>query len=288
MAATVINGGSRGPVVTFSGGEEASCVLDGFTLTGGKVGVSCRDASPTIRNCTIGSNGPNAIEFWEGSEPPTIIDCAILGQVVEVSDPTLVAHWKLDEAEGDIAYDSAAANDGTVHGDPVWQPSGGKVDGALAFDGTDDYVSTPFILDPAAGAFSVFAWIKEGAPGQVIISQADRTIFGTTISPGSAWLSTDPAEGKLMTELQGPGQTGGPLASQTVVTDGGWHRVGLTWDSSNRILYVDDVEVARDTQPQFGSSREGLYIGAGNNLEPGSFFSGLIDDVRIYNRAVTP
>ena len=148
--------------------------------------------------------------------------------------------------------------------------------------------STDFVLNPAYGAFSVFAWIKEGAPGQVIISQADRTIFGTTISTGSAWLSTDPAEGKLMTELQGLDRTGGPLASQTVVTDGGWHRVGLTWDSSNRILYVDDVEVARDTQPQFGSSREGLYIGAGNNLEPGSFFSGLIDDVRIYDRAITP
>jgi N-acetylneuraminic acid mutarotase len=206
----------------------------------------------------------------------------------EFNDPRLVAYWKLDETEGSIAYDSAGYHDGTLYGEPLWQPAAGAVAGALAFDGTDDYVSTDLVLNPADGPFSVFAWIKEGAPGQVIISQADRTIFGTTISTGSAWLSTDPAEGKLMTELQDPGQTGGPLASQTVVTDGGWHRVGLTWDSSNRILYVDDVEVARDTQPQFGSSRTGLYIGAGNSLEPGSFFSGLIDDVRIYNRAVTP
>ena len=194
----------------------------------------------------------------------------------------------MDETEGTTAHDSAGAHDGTVHGDPLWQPAAGQIDGALHFDGIDDYVSTDFVLNPADGPFSVFAWIKEGAPGQVIISQADRTVFGTTISTGSAWLSTDPAEGKFMTELQGPGQTGGPLASQTVVTDGGWHRVGLTWDSSNRILYVDDVEVARDTQPQFGSSRAGLYIGAGNNLEPVSFFSGLIDDVRIYNRAMIP
>ena len=33
---------------------------------------------------------------------------------------------------------------------------------------------------------------------------------------------------------------------------------------------------------------EGTYTGAGGNLKPGPFFSGLIDDVRIYNRAVTP
>jgi hypothetical protein len=37
-----------------------------------------------------------------------------------------------------------------------------------------------------------------------------------------------------------------------------------------------------------GSSAGGLYIGAGTNLEPGSFFSGLIDDIRIYNRAIAP
>jgi hypothetical protein len=53
-------------------------------------------------------------------------------------------------------------------------------------------------------------------------------------------------------------------------------------------LYVDDVEVARDTQAQFGDSASGLYIGTGKNLEVGTFFSGLIDDVRIYDRAITP
>ena len=91
-----------------------------------------------------------------------------------------------------------------------------------------------------------------------------------------------------MTQLEGIGRAGCPLTSQTVVTDGGWHRLGLTWDGSNRILYADGLEVAKDTQAQLGGSAEGLYIGAGKNLEAGSFFSGLIDDVRIYNRAITP
>ncbi|MHC4174743.1 MAG: LamG-like jellyroll fold domain-containing protein [Planctomycetota bacterium] len=55
-----------------------------------------------------------------------------------------------------------------------------------------------------------------------------------------------------------------------------------------RILYADDVEVTKDTQPGLEGSAGGLYIGAGNNLDASSFFSGLIDDVRIYDRAVTP
>jgi hypothetical protein len=80
-----------------------------------------------------------------------------------------------------------------------------------------------------------------------------------------------------------------PLISDFVITDGLWHRIGFVWNGSHRTLYVDDVEVAIDTQVQTGlaSAYGGLHIGAGKNLEPGSFFSGLIDNVCIYDRALT-
>ena len=92
-----------------------------------------------------------------------------------------------------------------------------------------------------------------------------------------------------MTELKYMGRTGGrSLSSQAVIADGNWHHVGLTWDGNNRILYVDSVEVARDTQASLAGSTGNLTIGAGSGLAPGSFWSGLIDDVRIYDRAVKP
>jgi sialidase-1 len=303
VTATVINGGHRPSVVTFSGGEEASCLLAGFTITGGISGIYCRDASPTIRNCVIRSNGPNAIEFWSGYEPPTIIDCNITGQTAAVKDPRLIAHWALDEQDGDIAYDSASDCNGTLIGSPIWQPTGGMAAGALSFDGIDDYISTPFVLNPAGGVldtetniwvkgglfnteaniwvkggvFSTFAWIKGGEPGQVIISQAN----------GVNWLLADPAEGNLMTKLKSNEELAAALTSNFIITDGLWHRVGIVLDGFNRILYVDGVEAARDTQIGLESSEGGLYFGAGKNLEPGSFFSGLIDDVRIYDRALS-
>jgi hypothetical protein len=93
--------------------------------------------------------------------------------------------------------------------------------------------------------------------------------------------------GALMTELKQSGRSGKPLVSGAVITDGVWQRVGLVWDGANRILYVDDVEVAKDTQTSLVASAGGLYLGAGSTLAPGSFWSGLIDDVRIYERAVT-
>jgi len=91
-----------------------------------------------------------------------------------------------------------------------------------------------------------------------------------------------------MTELAEPGRSAGPLLSETTIADGEWHRIGLVWDGSNRTLYVDSVAVAQDVQDSLVSSYNGLYIGAGKAMEPGTYFSGLIDDVRIYNRVVSP
>ncbi|MEJ2702369.1 MAG: S8 family serine peptidase [Sedimentisphaerales bacterium] len=196
----------------------------------------------------------------------------------EIPEMGLIAYWKLDETEGDIAYDSAGTNGGTVYGDPAWQPDSGMIDGALQFDGVDDYISTNPALNPADGSFSIFTWIKGGTPGQVIISQTD----------GANWLLADPSGGQLMTELKGSGRGAAALLSKTTVTDGNWHRVGFVWDGSDRTLYVDDVEVARDTQSDIGSSEGGLYFGAGCTLAPATFLSGLIDDIRIYNRAICP
>ena len=93
-----------------------------------------------------------------------------------------------------------------------------------------------------------------------------------------------------MTEFASAGRGDGPLLSQAVITDKQWHRIGLLWDGSQRMLWSDGVVVAEDTPTGLGASDGGLYIdiGVGKDFTPGSFFSGLIDDVRIYNRAVSP
>jgi hypothetical protein len=196
----------------------------------------------------------------------------------EIDDTTLIAHWALDETQGIIAYDSAGENDGTLYGEPLWQPDGGKIDGALQLDGIDDYISTDFVLNPADGPFSVFAWIKGGEPGQVVLSQTG----------GANWLSANPSEGKLMTEIVPPTTRSPlpPLVSETRITNGNWHHIGFVWDGMHRTLYVDGVVAAEDTQNNLAGSSNGLYIGAGKNLDAGTFWSGLIDDVRIYNKAL--
>ena len=246
-----------------------------------------RDGNVDIKDLMI------LIENWGQEEPSVdiaplpdgdgIVDKQDLDLLMEywqeeIPEPDLVARWKLDETEGIIAKDDAGINDANIIGDPIWQPNGGQIDGAIQLDGIDDCVTTGFVLNPVDGPFSAFAWIKGGAPGQVVLSQINV----------ANWLLAEPAEGNLMTELKSSGRTGKPLQSQTNITDGNWHRIGLVSDGSNRTLYIDDIAVAQDTQDHLKGSNDGLYMGCGKAMEAGTYFSGLIDDVRIYNRAVRP
>jgi len=205
----------------------------------------------------------------------------------EIYPTELIAYWKLDDTEGIVAENSAGDADGFLFGEPVWRPADGKQGGALELDGIDDHLISNFVLNPADGPFSVFIWIKGGAAGQNLICQADGTGSGET------WLGIDSASDCLMTGLV-PAPLGRyitqPLISQTVVADGQWHHIGFVWDGSHRFLYVDGMEVATDTNAlaPLKYCNGGLYIGTSKTLDTGTFFSGLIDDIRIYDVALTP
>jgi len=236
------------------------------------------------------------IEHWEQDDPmcdiaprPSgdgVVDALDLEFLMSywgqpVDDPLLLSHWALDEAEGMIAYDTAGVNDAYLVGEPVWQPDAGAVGGALMLDGVDDYAFAPTGLSPADGQFSVFVWVKGGEPGQVILSQSN----------GANWLGADADTGCLITELMPPAVgrfQPEPLKSESVITDGNWHRIGFVWDKASRSLYVDDILAAKDTQDNLSGSSGVLNMGCGANSAAGTFWSGLIDDIRIYKRAVSP
>jgi hypothetical protein len=153
------------------------------------------------------------------------------------------------------------------------------INGSMMLDGIDDYIDIPFILDPSKGSFSVFAWVYCWMPGQAIISQ--KGFYGGT------WLGIDPS-GKLMTGFSD--MYSGALVSETRITDVQWHHVGFVYDTDtfHRLLYVDGMLVAEDSRVVSSlPSDGGLYIGASKDLGAGTLFSGFIDDVRIYNQALS-
>lgn len=243
----------------------------------------------TVASTIIDSKGVDTTVNFDGTEEPNSI---LSGFAITSSDPALEeAYWKYDETEGSIAYDSTPyERDGTLKPNypsncPTWDEDG-KVGGALDFDGTDDYVSMDFILNPAEGSFSSFLWMKGVGTWDVLLTQRDGG--GGT---GRIWLGIN-SYGKLMTYIQNSG--GGPLhASSGIINDNYWHHVGVVWDwdeqsqLGKRYLYVDNKIVAQDNSgiSALESSTGGMYVSRHKN--GGSHHNGLIDDVRIYRRALS-
>jgi hypothetical protein len=93
-------------------------------------------------------------EGCEGGSPTTIRDCTF----IPPESDDLIGYWKFDEGEGTVVYDSSGrGHNGELFNGPDWAT--GIIDGALNFDGIDDYVdfSTNF---PLTSTISAFAWIK--------------------------------------------------------------------------------------------------------------------------------
>jgi concanavalin A-like lectin/glucanase superfamily protein/PA14 domain-containing protein/peptidase C25-like protein/BACON domain-containing protein len=224
------------------------------------------------------SGGDNLAVAWQGPGiDRQVIDGAYLSAGLLAYRPqTLVSYWQLDETSGTMANDAAGDNDGTLMGDPTWQPSGGKIEGALDFDGLDDYVSLPNILNPAYDSFSVFAWVKldakEGTITQTILQQEGMN--------GRNWLSRISSSDKLHCYLGGES-----TFSDTAVfaNTGEWHHVGLTYNGTTLKIYIDGQEEASNdvtAESATGNMRLGAHAAPSSDRE---YWSGLIDDVRFYN-----
>ena len=191
----------------------------------------------------------------------------------------LVGHYRLDEEAGNIAHDSAGQNDGILYGDPVWQPTAGKIGGALDFDGVDDYVDcgNAAVFD-ITGKITAAAWVN------ITTVPADWT--GIVTKGLFAWrLTTVLSERRFRFAI-----TGGPpwyyVNGNTVVGAGDWHHVCGTYDESAIRIYVDDVEDG-STAYSGAISSNNLNVWIGANAEvPGCELHGSIDDVRVYNRAL--
>jgi len=239
--------------------------------------IDCDDVCAMVQHWHENEPTYDVVPLLFGDGIVDVQDLAVLADLLG-RDLRLLAHWPFDEADGNTASDRARGSDGTLRGQPRWQPDGGFVNGAIEFDGIDDYVDTPFVPSPSLGPVTVFVWVAGGEPGQVVVSQAD----------GANWLMLHPADGTVMTDLKGVGRSGRTLTSQISMADGNWHQLGLLWDGTNRLLYVDGVQVAGDTQTNLAPASGGLRIGAGADPEEESFWLGLIDDVRVYDRPVKP
>jgi hypothetical protein len=195
----------------------------------------------------------------------------------------LLGWWKLDETSGrDVADASGNGNIGKIlNGEPRWQTSGGKIGGALLFDGKGDFVqvANESKFDCTAEV-TVAAWIK--------VNRFDKEWQAIVTKGDSAWRlqrnqDTDNLEFACSGLKIPSGSPYGGLYGEKNVNDGKWHHLAGVYDGEKMILYVDGKEdVSQPASGPISTNDKPVYIGENAEMT-GRFWNGLIDDVRVYN-----
>ena len=197
----------------------------------------------------------------------------------------LVGHWTFDEGSGTVAADSTIyGNHGTLTNmDPSTDWVAGKIGSGLDFDGNNDFVDigvpASTILD-LSDAFTVMAWVKPTgsfhSSWNYVVRHKSKFEFGF-YGPGEAEQPRLKVKNDSGTRLEVEGD---PLAQ------GQWYHVAGVRSGSWLGIYVDGVlkDSRNDFAGDLNSNAEFLGIGGEGGDDA---FNGTIDDVRIYNHALT-
>ena len=195
-----------------------------------------------------------------------------------------IAHWKFDEGTGLTAIDSEGGHDGTLTSSgPSWTT--GIIDGALDFDGVDDRVQVPD--DPALGItdeITLYAWIRPNSTGtQYFIRKAqydsvdDYELSLSTTGKVFFRLNQDTSVNTYRIDSTTPYPTNGST----------WMQVVATFDGAVQRLYINGVEEAFANAPvSIATNDLQLSIG-GQVTDPKRVINGALDDVRLYDRALS-
>ncbi|MBI4094283.1 MAG: LamG domain-containing protein [Candidatus Liptonbacteria bacterium] len=200
----------------------------------------------------------------------------------------LVGYWKLDEGSGNTVRDaSPTAENGTRIG-PTWTP--GKSGNALQFDGIDDrVVFGDTALNLGSDNFTITAWVNTGqsAAERVIVSKGG---FNSGIYPGYAAAIHN---GAIRLRIGDSDESNKTLTTTELVNNNAWRfAAGVFARTGGMRAYIDGVPSAT---PPVGITTIGttdnsddLMFGARDaSGGPASFLNGIIDEVRIYRRALT-
>lgn len=221
-----------------------------------------------------------AAEYWNGA----MRDARIYNRRLAADDIAelygLVGQWKFDETFGSTAADSSGfGRNGAVVGTPVWTT--GRFNNAIQLDSTNYVEINSLMGAPKNVTLSAWASLTGiGSNGAELISIGDYLA-----------IRLDEAGSSKMLYYNGSGWSFVSV-SQTFVNRG-WHHFAAVYndDANTATFYIDGIEVASAatnvTIPYVGAGTKTVIGRHGNNGSSWNF-SGKIDDVRIYSRALCP
>ena len=197
----------------------------------------------------------------------------------------LIAHLGFDEGSGDVAHDTSGnGHDGTLNGGPQWVA--GRIGGALDFDGTDDYVEIARVVQDD---FTLAAWIKTDTPGINLGAQGYQ-------GSGLIWSDIGGVANDFILAVLGTklsffcGNPDTSVNSDRDITTGEWVHVAATRSAQDRkiAIYIDGEHENTIDHANTGPLNAIETIAIGGNVLDSRYYTGLIDDVRLYDHVLLP
>jgi len=242
---------------------------------------------------------------------------AWFGAMVPYAQAGLVGHWDFDNSSN--VGQASVSDDLLAVGSAAYSSSAKIGSGALSLDGTGDYLAKsggalPMGLPLGDSNFTVAVWLKLDASADPIATGYGMVGWGSygTSYRVNAFRTGNSAEVDQTYRDAGEGTTptdfdygighyswgGYPdifrgadgQASRPDIDDGGWHLAIVTYDSLGanlgaKTLFVDALQLgASKSIETLNVQSGGFRIGSTNN---GEYFLGLLDDVAIWDRALT-
>jgi len=292
--------------VSFYNGEEPNSILKNFVIKNSFMAVFIASSSPALSNLTVVDND-YGIKAYVGSEPD-ISNCIFWNNTdadldgcqaqyswVQDTKPQplegLISRWALDEGSGTIAHDSVGNNHGTIYG-AQWTT--GIIGGALDFAGNGERVQVPDddSLTPA-NQITICFWVYNRG-GSVPAIYKYASCPGEPASPGnSRAYGMALYEDGVSMAIYSAVNTYGQITSNNPVSLNKWHHVAGTFNKGQAALYVDGHPKISDTLTVSSIMNDAQPLTIGGAWEycgTDSFegkLNGLVDDVRIYNRALS-
>jgi hypothetical protein len=199
-----------------------------------------------------------------------------------VIDQSCVGYWKFDEASGNIKDWSGKGNTGTAYN--LTYSQAGKFGNACSFNGTSSYVdcgngANLYLSDVT----TITSWIKATSSGDYTIT-----------SKGDSWYNYADKEFQYKSGRLCYRDT---IYSQLIPSfyNGLYHHVAVVGITNSPVkFYFDGVDVSESTTVLYGSdagTNNSKMLNIGRRIvhdAPQQFLNGLIDEIRIYNRALSP
>ncbi len=209
--------------------------------------------------------------------------------VISGTNPNLVGWWKFDEGYGTKVVDwSGQNNHADIVGEPEWIV--GYDGAALKLDGSDDYVELPIgsvIESLTSSTFTIWVdFSNTGGAWQRIFDFGTGTTINMFLTPR---IDTD---GEMRFAITTGGGGAEEQVSAASTLSSGWHHVAVTIDADTSAinLYLDGIVIASNNAATLNPSALGAttnnWIGR-SQYAADAYFSGAVDDFRIYNYALS-